>query len=103
MPVAADEPTYCYCGDVSYGEMIACENEVYTLYDGPDSSFVQGSGFIWTVLDWIRHQEGNGIVGIVNLVGTALEQGGSENGLSICSFLVCILEYDTQVFCFRHT
>lgn len=28
MPVAADEPTYCYCGDVSYGEMIACENEV---------------------------------------------------------------------------
>ena len=29
MPVAADEPTYCYCGDVSYGEMIACENEVF--------------------------------------------------------------------------
>lgn len=28
LPVAADEPTYCYCGDVSYGEMIACENEV---------------------------------------------------------------------------
>jgi len=28
MPVAPDEPTYCYCGDVSYGEMIACENEV---------------------------------------------------------------------------
>ena len=28
MPVAANEPTYCYCGDVSYGEMIACENEV---------------------------------------------------------------------------
>jgi len=28
MPVAVDEPTYCYCGDVSYGEMIACENEV---------------------------------------------------------------------------
>lgn len=31
MPVAADEPTYCYCGDVSYGEMIACENEVCPL------------------------------------------------------------------------
>ena len=31
MPVAADEPTYCYCGDVSYGEMIACENEVWFL------------------------------------------------------------------------
>jgi hypothetical protein len=30
IPVAADEPTYCYCGDVSYGEMIACENEVST-------------------------------------------------------------------------
>ena len=28
MPVAENEPTYCYCGDVSYGEMIACENEV---------------------------------------------------------------------------
>jgi len=28
LPVDADEPTYCYCGDVSYGEMIACENEV---------------------------------------------------------------------------
>ena len=34
MPVAADEPTYCYCGDVSYGEMIACENEVYTYVMG---------------------------------------------------------------------
>lgn len=31
MPVAVDEPTYCYCGDVSYGEMIACENEVSVL------------------------------------------------------------------------
>jgi hypothetical protein len=28
MPIAENEPTYCYCGDVSYGEMIACENEV---------------------------------------------------------------------------
>ena len=32
MPVAADEPTYCYCGDVSYGEMIACENEVCAFF-----------------------------------------------------------------------
>jgi hypothetical protein len=34
MPVAADEPTYCYCGDVSYGEMIACENEVRFVHLG---------------------------------------------------------------------
>ena len=33
MPVGADEPTYCYCGDVSYGEMIACENEVIPWLD----------------------------------------------------------------------
>jgi hypothetical protein len=22
-----NEPRYCYCGDVSYGEMVACDNE----------------------------------------------------------------------------
>lgn len=25
--IDADEPRYCYCGDVSYGDMVACENE----------------------------------------------------------------------------
>ncbi|KAK4535523.1 hypothetical protein CDCA_CDCA05G1548 [Cyanidium caldarium] len=26
MPVDPNEPRYCYCGDVSYGEMVACES-----------------------------------------------------------------------------
>jgi hypothetical protein len=52
MPVAADEPTYCYCGDVSYGEMIACENEVCFIYmHVTDDSSVLESGSIWTVWD----------------------------------------------------
>lgn len=25
--IDADEPRYCYCGDVSYGDMVACEND----------------------------------------------------------------------------
>lgn len=25
--IDADEARYCYCGDVSYGDMVACENE----------------------------------------------------------------------------
>lgn len=25
--IDADEPRYCYCGDVSYGDMVACEDE----------------------------------------------------------------------------
>ncbi len=27
MPVDPNEPTYCICQQVSYGEMIACDNE----------------------------------------------------------------------------
>ena len=27
MPVDPNEPTYCTCKQVSYGEMIACDNE----------------------------------------------------------------------------
>lgn len=27
-----DEPRYCYCGDVSYGEMVACENDNVSEY-----------------------------------------------------------------------
>jgi hypothetical protein len=33
LPVTADEPTYCYCNNVSYGEMIACENEVFNFLE----------------------------------------------------------------------
>ncbi|KAF8344333.1 uncharacterized protein EI90DRAFT_3029314 [Cantharellus anzutake] len=27
MPVDPNEPRYCYCTQVSYGEMVACDNE----------------------------------------------------------------------------
>jgi len=49
LPVAPDEPTYCYCNDVSYGEMIACENEVFWCCGDANSSFVRRSGFTWDV------------------------------------------------------
>ena len=29
--IDADEARYCYCGDVSYGDMVACENENVSL------------------------------------------------------------------------
>jgi len=36
LPVDPNEPTYCYCGQVSYGEMIACDNaEVRALCPFP--------------------------------------------------------------------
>lgn len=50
MPVAADEPTYCYCDDVSFGEMIACENEVNSPFAVVDNRIVPENGFIWSVL-----------------------------------------------------
>ena len=25
-PIDPNEPRYCYCGDISYGDMIACDN-----------------------------------------------------------------------------
>jgi hypothetical protein len=53
MPVAADEPTYCYCGDVSYGEMIACENEVYTYMT--DLMVVLPERVVSFGLRWIRY------------------------------------------------
>ncbi len=30
--IDADEARYCYCGDVSYGDMVACENENVSLF-----------------------------------------------------------------------
>lgn len=29
--IDADEARYCYCGDVSYGDMVACESENVSL------------------------------------------------------------------------
>ena len=47
VPVAADEPTYCYCNEVSYGEMIACENEVAVAFLALlMNSLARESGFI---------------------------------------------------------
>lgn len=40
MPVDPNEPTYCLCHQVSYGEMIGCDN--------PDVSFAQS--FVYIVL-----------------------------------------------------
>jgi hypothetical protein len=45
----------------------------------------------------MQHQEASGIAGIVNLAETALEQDGSERGLSIFTFLDFLLKYDTLV------
>jgi hypothetical protein len=51
MPVAANEPTYCYCGDVSYGEMIACENDVGSL--GTLLTIVLSKGMVSFGVCWI--------------------------------------------------
>lgn len=32
MPVDPNEPTYCICHQVSYGEMIACDNPEVSSY-----------------------------------------------------------------------
>jgi hypothetical protein len=32
MPVDPNEPKYCDCNQVSFGEMIACDNEDVTVY-----------------------------------------------------------------------
>ena len=83
MPVAADEPTYCYCGDVSYGEMIACENEVRLYIWGcfTDASSVLENGSIWTVWGWLLLRRESGIVTTVIHGGVIRsDQGGRERG-----------------------
>lgn len=52
-----NEPTYCVCQQVSYGEMIACDNEevpnLSTIKLYPNLNFsVKLSGFIMLVLDF---------------------------------------------------
>jgi hypothetical protein len=37
MPVDPNEPTYCLCQQVSYGEMIACDNADVSLTTSPTS------------------------------------------------------------------
>lgn len=86
MPVAADEPTYCYCGDVSYGEMIACENEVWFLYDEADDSSARRNGFTWNVWDLLLHREENGGVAIVNQRVIMKDRGGKESVRRLCVY-----------------
>jgi hypothetical protein len=35
MPVDPNEPTYCICSQVSYGAMIACDNEEVLFGNDP--------------------------------------------------------------------
>lgn len=39
MPVDPNEPTYCLCNQVSYGEMIGCDNPDVSLVTGLISFF----------------------------------------------------------------
>lgn len=32
LPVDPNEPTYCFCNQVSYGEMVACDNPDVCFY-----------------------------------------------------------------------
>ena len=36
-PIDPDEPLYCHCQQVSFGEMIGCDNEDVSLYNIPDN------------------------------------------------------------------
>ena len=52
LPVDPNEPTYCYCGQVSYGEMIACDNpEVSTLHQS--DRFDAMRIYIWPFVWWL--------------------------------------------------
>jgi hypothetical protein len=42
--IVTDEQVYCTCRQVSYGEMIACDNKVFC---GIIYSLVRLNGFIW--------------------------------------------------------
>ena len=43
MPVDPNEPTYCLCHQVSYGEMIGCDNTDVSFLFQPPFSLSQGS------------------------------------------------------------
>lgn len=84
MPVDPNEPTYCLCHQVSYGEMIGCDNpdvsahfytsfvfrfEKYVMYKGFHFYFVilffssaQWNGFTFLVWSLQQSQKGNGSV-----------------------------------------
>lgn len=64
-----DEQTYCICNQVSYGEMVACDNEdVSCCCQSRSSSLilsctsVKSNGFITRVLHSVLRQKANGSV-----------------------------------------
>lgn len=64
LPPNPEEPTYCICGEVSYGEMVACDNKdvilVHILFNSNDS--VRLSGFTIPAWDWYISPRETGIV-----------------------------------------
>jgi hypothetical protein len=63
-----NEPRYCLCNQVSYGDMVACDNEDVSDYVKLIFSFIKCdfsvplNGFITLVLVLLRLPKGNGIV-----------------------------------------
>lgn len=55
MPVDPNEPTYCVCQQVSYGEMIGCDNTEVSKPPPPSMKFhfirtiINGFSFRWTI------------------------------------------------------
>lgn len=70
-PIDPNEPTYCLCHQVSFGEMIACDNDDVLQYLCMNGVFlfnffsVTLNGFIGTVSGWKHYQKVNGFALIV--------------------------------------
>lgn len=77
MPVDPNEPTYCLCHQVSYGEMIGCDNPdvrclfcyILNLLSNLYFDSVQSNGFILHVSVLQLNLKGNGIVLNVHKIG----------------------------------
>jgi len=86
-----DDRTYCFCDGVSYGEMIACDDEncerewVIILFDSILVSYLMGSvSSILVVLDLHNLHKANGIVthAKIRRMGKGLPEGanGGQGG-----------------------
>lgn len=65
MPVDPNEPTYCSCHQVSYGEMIGCDNPDVSpklAFNFTQNSSVRSNGFILAASASSKNQKANGIV-----------------------------------------
>lgn len=106
MPIDPNEPLYCYCQQVSYGEMVACDNgDVSSNMDvvfvrlvmNGESESIQGvncfsfsslfnlsarsSGFICLVLASRHHQEESGTARIVLKNPRSLRKSKTETNV----------------------